>query len=83
MNNFYGILKITEISDIIIDYYNKCKFSYEIICIDKDIKFKIVCNEKFIEKIYSKLEVGRNIFVYGKIKIDEEDLYVLPYELVL
>ena len=36
MNNFYAILRIIQISDIIFDYYNKCKLSYEIICIDTD-----------------------------------------------
>ena len=83
MNNFYGILKITEISDIIIDYYNKCKFSYEIICIDNETIFKIKCNERFIPNIYSKLKIGKNIIIYGNVIYTNGNLYVLPQELVV
>ena len=83
MNNFYGILKIVEISNIIIDYYNKCKFSYEITCIDNEVVFKVKCNEKFIEKIYPKLKIGKYIFVYGSITFTNTNLYLTPQELVL
>lgn len=83
MNNFYGILKIIQISDIEIDYYDKCKFNYEIICIDDNIKFKIICNENFIEKIYPKLEVGKYIFVHGNIVIFNGELYIFTNEIAL
>lgn len=83
MNNFYGILKILDVSDITIDYYNKCKFSYEIICIDNDTKFKIICNEKFIENIYPKLEIGKYIFIHGHILFTSTNLIILPKEITL
>lgn len=50
MNNFYGVLKILEISNITIDYYNKCKFSYEITGTDNKVTFKIKCHEKLDRK---------------------------------
>lgn len=83
MNNFYGILRVIEISDIIIDYYNKCKFSYEIICIDDRATFKIICNENFIENIYSKLEIGKYIFIHGHILFSSTNLIILPKEITL
>ena len=83
MNNFYGILKIIEISDITIDYYNKCRFSYEIICIDSETVFKIICNEKFIEKIYPKLEIGNYIFVHGNIIFFNSELYIFLKEITV
>ena len=71
MNNFYGILKVKQVSDIVFDYYNKCKLSFEIVCIDVDYKYisKIIiyCNENLIDDIYSKLRKNNVIFVYGKV----------------
>ena len=80
MNNFYAILRITQISDIIFDYYNKCKLSYEIVCIDTDCKYnsKIIvhCDEKLIDNIYAKLKKDDVIFVYGKV-INKESITVI------
>ena len=56
MNNFYGILEIKNISKVKIDYYNKCKMSFDIICIDKKVTLKLICMENMIDK---------TIFVYG------------------
>lgn len=71
MNNFYGILKVKHLSDIIFDYYNKCKLSFEIICVDVDCKYKsqilVHCNENLVDGIYSKLIKNNMIFVYGKV----------------
>ena len=65
MNNFYGILKIKNISKVKIDYYNKCKMSFDIICIDEKVTLKLICMENMIDRIYSKLKIGKIIFVYG------------------
>ena len=65
MNNFYGILEIKNISKVKIDYYNKCKMSFDIICIDEKVTFKLICMENMIDRIYSKLKIGKMIFVYG------------------
>ena len=65
MNNFYGILKIKNISKVKIDYYNKCKMSFDIICIDKKVTLKLICMENMIDRIYSKLKIDKTIFVYG------------------
>lgn len=65
MNNFYGILEIKNISKVKIDYYNKCKMSFDIICIDKKVTLKLICMENIIDRIYSKLKIGKMIFVYG------------------
>ena len=65
MNNFYGILEIKNISKVKIDYYNKCKMSFDIICIYKKVTLKLICMENIIDRIYSKLKIGKMIFVYG------------------
>ena len=65
MNNFYGILKIKNISKVKIDYYNKCKMSFDIICMDENVILKLICMENIIDRIYSKLKIGKMIFVYG------------------
>ena len=65
MNNFYGILEIKNISKVKFDYYNKCKMSFDIICIDKKVTLKLICMENIIDRIYSKLKIGKMIFVYG------------------
>lgn len=65
MNNFYGILKIKNISKVKFDYYNECKMSFEIICIDEKVTLKLICMENIIDRIYSKLKIGKMIFVYG------------------
>ena len=65
MNNFYGILKIENISKVKVDYYNKCKMSFDIICIDEKVTLKLICMENIIDRIYSKLKIGKMIFVYG------------------
>lgn len=65
MNNFYGILEIKNISKVKIDYYNKCKMSFDIICIDEKVTLKLICMENMIDRIYSKLKIGKIIFVYG------------------
>ncbi|MFR3156353.1 MAG: hypothetical protein ACLTON_05320 [Christensenellales bacterium] len=65
MNNFYGILKIKNISKVKIDYYNKCKMSFDIICIDEKVTLKLICMENMIDRIYSKLKIDKTIFVYG------------------
>ena len=65
MNNFYGILEIKNISKVKIDYYNKCKMSFDIICIDEKVTLKLICMENMIDRIYSKLKIGKMIFVYG------------------
>ena len=51
MNNIYFIGKITFISNIKFDYYNKLKASMEIELSagEKNQKFKIDINEKFCE----------------------------------
>jgi len=72
MNNFYGILKIEEISDVIFDYYNKNKLYFYITCIDIDnpkynSKIILKCDEYLIDGIYSKLEIGNDVFVIGKV----------------
>ena len=56
MNNFYGILKIKNISKVKFDYYNKCKMSFDIICMDEKVILKLICMENMIDK---------TIFVYG------------------
>ena len=65
MNNFYGILKIKNISKVKFDYYNKCKMSFDIICMDEKVTLKLICMENMIDRIYSKLKIGKMIFVYG------------------
>lgn len=65
MNNFYGILKIKNISKVKFDYYNKCKMSFDIICMDEKVILKVICMENMIDRIYSKLKIGKMIFVYG------------------
>ena len=65
MNNFYGILKIKNISKVKFDYYNKCKMSFDIICMDENVILKLICMENIIDRIYSKLKIGKMIFVYG------------------
>ena len=65
MNNFYGILKIKNISKVKFDYYNECKMSFDIICIDEKVTLKLICMENMIDRIYSKLKIGKMIFVYG------------------
>lgn len=79
MNNFYGILKIQQVSDVIFDCYNKCKLNFEIVCIDVDCKYNskiiIYCDEKLIDNIYSKLKKDNVIFVYGRV-INKEKLKV-------
>ena len=65
MNNFYGILKIKNISKVKIDYYNKFKMSFDITCIDEKVTLKLICMENMIDRIYSKLKIDKTIFVYG------------------
>ena len=65
MNNFYGILKIKNISKVKFDYYNKCKMSFDIICMDEKVTLKVICMENMIDRIYSKLKIYKTIFVYG------------------
>ena len=65
MNNFYGILEIKNISKVKIDYYNKFKMSFDIICIDEKVTLKLICMENMIDRIYSKLKIDKTIFVYG------------------
>ena len=52
MNNFYGILKIKNISKVKFDYYNKCKMSFDIICMDEKVILKLICMENMIDRIY-------------------------------
>ena len=65
MNNFYRILKIKNISKIKIDYYNKCKMSFDIICMDEKVTLKLICMENMIDRIYSNLKIGKMNFFYG------------------
>ena len=65
MNNFYGILKIKNISKVKVDYYNKCKMIFDIICMDEKVTLKLICMENMIDRIYSKLKIDKTIFVYG------------------
>lgn len=72
MNNFYGILKIEKISEVIFDYYNKNKLYCYLTCIDTDNKkynnrIILKCNETLIDKIYSQLKIGYYIFTLGKV----------------
>lgn len=89
MNNFYGILKIEEISDVIFDYYNKNKLYFYITCIDTDSKkynnrIILKCNETLIDKIYIKLKNGDDIFILGKVESNKKyNIYVKYLELVL
>ena len=82
MNNFYGILKIEEISDVIFDYYNKNKLYFYITCIDTDSKkynnrIILKCKETLIDKIYI-------IFVLGKVESNKKyNIEVKHLELVL
>ena len=82
MNNFYGILKVISVSDIIFDYYNKCKLYFFITCTDEDDKryksnILIKCDEKIIRTFYSKIKAKDYIYVYGKI-VKEEVVYIDP-----
>lgn len=89
MNNFYGILKIEEISDVIFDYYNKNKLYCYITCIDTDnnkynTKIILRCNETLIDKMYKKLKIGYNVFVLGKVESKQKYNVDVKYlELVL
>ena len=65
MNNFYGILKIKNISKVKFDYYNKCKMSFDIICMDEKVTLKLICMENMIDRIYSNLKIGKMNFFYG------------------
>ena len=65
MNNFYRILKIKNVSKVNIDYYNKCKMSFDIICMDEKVTLNVICMENMIDRIYSKLKIDKTIFVYG------------------
>ena len=65
MNNFYGILKIKNISKVKVDYYNKCKMIFDIICMDEKVTLKLICMENMIDRIYSKLKIDKTIFAYG------------------
>lgn len=86
MNNFYGILKVKHLSDIIFDYYDKCKLSFKIICEDIDCKHKsqilVYCNEKLIDSIYSKMRKNNMIFVYGKV-LNKESTAVMADKIVI
>ena len=64
MNNFYRILKIKNISKIKIDYYNKCKMSFDIICMDEKVTLNVICMENMIDRIYSKLKIDKTIKMY-------------------
>lgn len=70
MNNFYGILKIEEISDIIFDYYNKCNCYFKITCSDMDSKFNnrllMICDGKIIDEIYKYININDYIYVHGR-----------------
>lgn len=88
MNNFYGILKVISVSDIIFDYYNKCKLYFYITCTDEDdkrykSKILIKCDEKIVKNCYSKIKSNDYIYVYGKIVkeaivyIDSKLIYIL------
>ena len=89
MNNFYGILKIEEISDVIFDYYNKNKLYFYITCIDTDSKkynnrIILKCKETLIDKIYIKLKNGYNVFVFGSVVNNEKyNVNIKSIELVL
>ena len=89
MNNFYGILKIEKISEVIFDYHNKNKLYFYITCIDTDNKkynnrIILKCKETLIDKIYSKLKNGYNIFVLGKVESNKKyNIDVKYLELVL
>ena len=65
MNNFYRILKIKNISKVKFDYYNKCKMSFDIICMDEKVTLNVICMENMIDRIYSNLKIDKTIFVYG------------------
>ena len=64
MNNFYGILKIKNISKVKFDYYNKCKMSFDIICMDEKVTLNVICMENMIDRIYSKLKIDKTIKMY-------------------
>ena len=64
MNNFYRILKIKNISKIKFDYYNKCKMSFDIICMDEKVTLNVICMENMIDRIYSKLKIDKTIKMY-------------------
>ena len=85
MNNFYGILKIYEISDIIFDYYNKCKLLCYIKCIDIDdstnnSKIVLRLNENLFDIVYTNIKVDDIIFVYGKV-VNNKKYNVIIYEI--
>ena len=61
----YFKFKIKNISKVKFDYYNKCKMSFDIICMDEKVTLKLICMENMIDRIYSKLKIGKMIFVYG------------------
>ena len=89
MNNFYGILKIEKISEVIFDYYNKCKLYCYITCKDTDSKkynnrIILKCKETLIDNIYSKLKVDSYIFILGKVESNKKYNVDVKYlELVL
>ena len=89
MNNFYGILKIEKISEVIFDYHNKNKLYFYITCIDTDSKkynnrIILKCKETLIDKIYIKLKNGYNVFVFGSVVNNEKyNVNIKSIELVL
>lgn len=82
MNNFFGILKVEKISDIIFDYYNKCKCYFKITCVDTDSKynnkFLIFCNEKIIDRIYKQIKTNDYIYVFGRV-VNSNELSIVSY----
>ena len=82
MNKFYGILKIEEKSDVVIDYYNKCKMSFEIKCSDKSFCSIIVVKEKLLS-IYPYLNIGMYIYVLGYVVSMSSDIKIVADEIVL
>ena len=84
MNNFYGILKIEEISDVIFDYYNKNKLYFYITCIDTDSKkynnrIILKCKETLIDKIYIKIQHRSKTSRVSFVKSEIEYFLVLIY----
>ena len=60
----YFKFKIKNISKVKFDYYNKCKMSFDIICMDEKVTLELICMENMIDRIFSKLKIDQTIFVY-------------------
>ena len=85
MNNFYGILKVIEKSDIKIDYYNKLKMFFSLVCLDEEnnTKFCLICGEDLIDNMYSKINIDSSIYVNGYVENKKDDNVNIDIDYIL